>query len=93
MGFIPEQHYLWDFWLVSPHEWGDARAPYHLYSRSTIYTTCKRRARCTIQTCAMAWRRLDMPFRTICGSGYTVELLWKQADLAVGTTAPSGQGA
>ncbi len=31
MVFIPEQHYLWDFWLVSPHEWGDARAPYHLY--------------------------------------------------------------
>ncbi len=33
MVFIPEQHYLWDFWLVSPHEWGDARAPYHLYYR------------------------------------------------------------
>ncbi len=31
MGFIPEQHYLWDFWLVSPQEWGDAHAPYHLY--------------------------------------------------------------
>lgn len=31
MVFIPEQHYLWDFWLVAPHEWGDARAPYHLY--------------------------------------------------------------
>jgi len=29
--FIPEQHYLWDFWLVSPQEWGDARALYHLY--------------------------------------------------------------
>jgi len=30
--FIPEQHYLWDFWLVSPHEWGgDSRASYHLY--------------------------------------------------------------
>ena len=31
MGFIPEQHYLWDFWLVSPHEWGDPLVPYHLY--------------------------------------------------------------
>ena len=31
MVFIPEQHYLWDFWLVSPHEWGDPRALYHLY--------------------------------------------------------------
>ncbi len=31
MVFIPEQYYLWDFWLVSPHEWGDSRAPYHLY--------------------------------------------------------------
>ena len=31
MGFIPEQHYLWDFWLVSPQEWGDSRSPYHLY--------------------------------------------------------------
>ena len=31
MGFIPEQHYLWDFWLVSPGEWEDASAPYHLY--------------------------------------------------------------
>lgn len=31
MVFIPEQHYLWDFWLVSPHEWGDGRGPYHLY--------------------------------------------------------------
>jgi beta-fructofuranosidase len=29
--FIPEQHYLWDFWLVSPREWGDARGYYHLY--------------------------------------------------------------
>ena len=29
--FIPEQHYLWDFWLVSPHEWNDAHALYHLY--------------------------------------------------------------
>jgi len=29
--YIPEQHYLWDFWLVSPQEWGDVRAPYHLY--------------------------------------------------------------
>lgn len=31
MVFIPEQHYLWDFWLVSPHEWSDASALYHLY--------------------------------------------------------------
>jgi beta-fructofuranosidase len=29
--FIPEEHYLWDFWLVSPGEWGDASAPHHLY--------------------------------------------------------------
>jgi beta-fructofuranosidase len=29
--FMPEQHYLWDFWLVSPREWGDSRALYHLY--------------------------------------------------------------
>ena len=31
MVFIPEQHYLWDFWLVSPREWEDKHAPYHLY--------------------------------------------------------------
>lgn len=31
MVYIPKQHYLWDFWLVSPHEWGDALTPYHLY--------------------------------------------------------------
>lgn len=31
MVFIPKQHYLWDFWLVSPQEWEDASAPYHLY--------------------------------------------------------------
>lgn len=31
MVFIPKEHYLWDFWLVSPHEWRDARAHYHLY--------------------------------------------------------------
>ena len=31
MVFIPEEHYLWDFWLVSPQEWGDVREPYHLY--------------------------------------------------------------
>jgi len=28
--YIPELHYLWDFWLVSPHEWeGDSL--YHLF--------------------------------------------------------------
>ena len=31
MVFIPKEHYLWDFWLVSPDEWRDARALYHLY--------------------------------------------------------------
>ena len=31
MVFIPEEHYLWDFWLVSPQEWVDAHALYHLY--------------------------------------------------------------
>lgn len=31
MVFIPEQHFLWDFWLVSPHEWSGARALYYLY--------------------------------------------------------------
>lgn len=31
MVFIPEEHYLWDFWLVSPEEWGDTHALYHLY--------------------------------------------------------------
>ena len=31
MVFTPEEHYLWDFWLVSPDEWRDARALYHLY--------------------------------------------------------------
>jgi beta-fructofuranosidase len=29
--FIPEQHYLWDFWLVTPHEWREASALYHLF--------------------------------------------------------------
>jgi beta-fructofuranosidase len=28
--YIPEQHYLWDFWLVSPHEW-ERDSLYHLY--------------------------------------------------------------
>lgn len=31
MVFIPEEHYLWDFWLVSPHEWNDGSGLYHLY--------------------------------------------------------------
>lgn len=31
MVFIPEQHYLWDFWLVSPHEWRDEYPLYHLF--------------------------------------------------------------
>ena len=31
MVFIPEEHYLWDFWLVSPHEWRDQQALYHLF--------------------------------------------------------------
>lgn len=38
MGFIPEQHYLWDFWLVSPQEWGDLHAPYHLYYLQALRT-------------------------------------------------------
>jgi beta-fructofuranosidase len=29
--FIPEEHYLWDFWLVSPREWRDQHALYHLF--------------------------------------------------------------
>jgi beta-fructofuranosidase len=29
--FVPEQCYLWDFWLVTPQELGDERAPYHLF--------------------------------------------------------------
>jgi beta-fructofuranosidase len=29
--FIPEEHYLWDFWLVSPQEWRDQHALYHLF--------------------------------------------------------------
>lgn len=31
MTFIPEEHYLWDFWLVSPHEWRDQHGLYHLF--------------------------------------------------------------
>lgn len=31
MVFLPEAHYLWDFWLVSPREWRDQQAPYHLF--------------------------------------------------------------
>lgn len=31
MVFIPEQHYLWDFWMVSPQEWRDQSALYHLF--------------------------------------------------------------
>ena len=31
MAFLPEQHYMWDFWLVTPQEWGDGEALYHLY--------------------------------------------------------------
>ena len=31
MVFIPERHYLWDFWLVSPREWRDQQALYHLF--------------------------------------------------------------
>lgn len=31
MVFLPVNHYLWDFWLVSPQQLGDERAPYHLY--------------------------------------------------------------
>jgi len=29
--FIPEEHYLWDFWIVSPDQWKDSRELYHLY--------------------------------------------------------------
>jgi beta-fructofuranosidase len=29
--FIPEQHYLWDFRLVSPQEWRDQYGLYHLF--------------------------------------------------------------
>jgi beta-fructofuranosidase len=28
--YIPEQHYLWDFWLVSPRDW-DGDSLYHLF--------------------------------------------------------------
>lgn len=31
MVFIPDKHLLWDFWIVSPQEWGDQSEPYHLY--------------------------------------------------------------
>lgn len=31
MVFIPEQHYLWDFWLVSPDEWRSQEPLYHLF--------------------------------------------------------------
>ena len=31
MVFIPEQHYLWDFWLVSPQERRDQELLYHLF--------------------------------------------------------------
>lgn len=31
MVFIPEEHYLWDFWLVSPQEWRDQDGLYHLF--------------------------------------------------------------
>lgn len=31
MVFIPEEHYLWDFWLVSPREWRDQHALYQLF--------------------------------------------------------------
>ena len=31
MVFIPEEHYLWDFWIVSPDQWKDSRELYHLY--------------------------------------------------------------
>lgn len=31
MVFIPEQHYLWDFWLVSPDEWRSQESLYHLF--------------------------------------------------------------
>jgi beta-fructofuranosidase len=29
--FIPEQQYMWDFWLVSPQEWRDQQSLYHLF--------------------------------------------------------------
>ena len=31
MVFIPEEHYLWDFWIVTPQEWEDASLLYHLF--------------------------------------------------------------
>jgi beta-fructofuranosidase len=31
MPFIPAGNYLWDFWLLSPLDWGDGRGPHHLY--------------------------------------------------------------
>lgn len=58
---------------------------------STTCSICKRHAHCTIPFCATAWRRLDTPFRTICGSGYTKEPCWKLVSLVVGTAASSGR--
>ncbi len=29
--FMPEEHYMWDFWLVSPQEWKGQQALYHLF--------------------------------------------------------------
>jgi beta-fructofuranosidase len=31
MAFIPKEHFLWDFWLVSPKEWRDQSAGLGLY--------------------------------------------------------------
>lgn len=31
MVFIPEKHYLWDFWLLTPHEWRDQQSLYHMF--------------------------------------------------------------
>ena len=50
MVFIPEQHYLWDFWLVSPSEWGDAFAPYHLFYLQAPRTLSDPNARHNVAT-------------------------------------------
>ena len=53
MVFIPEQHYLWDFWLVSPHEWGDPRAPYHLYYLAAAYRILPQFMSCPMAVCKL----------------------------------------
>jgi beta-fructofuranosidase len=56
--YIPEQHYLWDFWLVSPQEW-KRDSLYHLFYTALSHAEKApvQRIGLTISTDLQHWER------------------------------------